>query len=249
MPKGLITKILIIFLAIAIWNSCSSVTQRIEGFSIHGIDVSHHQKHIEWDSVAAQNNIQFAFVKATEGFTFQDSLFCYNWSQIEKVGLLRGAYHFYRPNMSPILQAINFTSLVNLSVGDLPPVLDFEVVGNQTHANLIRDLQTWLTIVEDYYDIRPIIYTNQKMYHKYIKGHFDNYPLWIARYNTIEPEMSFQQDWTFWQYGNRGRINGIQGDVDFNVFQGNLEDLHQLTLSPKDTIQPSLSLTSSVPLL
>ncbi len=196
----------------------------MEGFEIHGIDVSHYQHRIDWDTVATQK-VDFAFVKATEGLTYKDSLFQRNWSELKRVGIKRGAYHFYRPNSSPKTQAYNFLSTVSIEEGDLPPVLDFEVVSGQHHFGIISGLQTWLSIVENELGFRPIIYTNLNLYNEYIKDNFNDYSIWIARYNDLAPHMPIDQPWSFWQYGNRGRMKGIEGDVDFNVFSGSHQDL------------------------
>lgn len=226
---------ILLFLSITIWNSCTSVTEKRTDYDVHGIDVSHYQKNVNWGMVA-ETGIDFAFVKATEGLTYRDSLFCKNWESMKDEGIVRGAYHFFRPTVSPYLQAYNFTQTVSLDVGDLPPVLDFEVVGKQHRIGIISNIQTWLSIVEEVYNIRPIIYTNQKLYRKYIQGNFDDYAVWIARYNTEAPDMPMNQAWSFWQYGDTGKIKGIDGNVDFNVFQGDLNALKSMTLSPSDTL-------------
>lgn len=226
-----ISFVLVLMLSLTLWNSCSSVTERLDDFEVHGIDVSHYQKNIDWNTVS-QQGIEFAFVKATEGQNYRDSLFCHNWPEMARVGLKRGAYHFYTPSVDPLLQVENFIEVVDLRKGDLPPVLDFEKVGKKNRIELISDLQTWLKATEMNYGIRPIIYTNQKLYNKYIKGNFEDYIVWIARYNTEAPDMPFSQNWTFWQYGNRGRINGIDGNVDFNVFHGDSEALNSITYKP-----------------
>lgn len=219
--------ILCISLLIFFAQSCEKETLRMDKFSVHGIDVSHHQKKILWDTVAAQQ-VHFAFVKATEGVNFSDSLFCFNWSEMKRVGIKRGAYHFYRPNSSPMLQAFNFNQWVEIETGDLPPVLDVEVLDGADPLHLLSGLRTWLTLVEWRHCIKPIIYTNLKFYNTYLAGHFDDYPVWIARYNSSEPILASGRDWLFWQYGNRGTIAGIQGHVDFNVFKGDFTRLDSL---------------------
>ncbi len=206
---------------------CENETARMTGFAVHGIDVSHHQSRIAWDSVA-QEDIHFAFVKATEGITFTDSLFCNNWAAMKQVGLKRGAYHFFRPSVPAYEQAVNFKTSVNLGEGDLPPVLDVEVLDGASKVQLLTGILNWLYLIEIHYGIRPILYTNLKFYNKYLAGHFDEYPVWIARYNNREPTLACGRDWQFWQYGNRGRISGVEGPVDFNVFYGNLEQLDSL---------------------
>src|SRR5215467_14678034 len=92
------------------------------GSVVNGIDVSHFQGSIDWEEVAAQG-IGFAFVKATDGLG-TDPAFATNWSGANQAGILRGAYHFFRPKLSAIDQAKHFCEVVeSLGVRDLPPVL------------------------------------------------------------------------------------------------------------------------------
>ena len=97
------------------------------GSVVNGIDVSHFQGSIDWEEVAAQG-IGFAFVKATDGLG-TDPAFATNWSGANQAGILRGAYHFFRPKLSAIDQAKHFCEVVeSLGVRDLPPVLDVESI-------------------------------------------------------------------------------------------------------------------------
>ena len=139
----------------------------MDGFAVHGIDVSHHQAEVNWDTVAAQG-IDFAFIKATEGQDFRDNCFIQNWQELKRVGIKRGAYHFFHPTLSAKVQANNFIQTVDMDFGDLPPVLDFEVINKVGKKEIIQQLQTWLDLVEAHYKIRPIIYTNQKLYFQQI---------------------------------------------------------------------------------
>jgi len=86
---------------------------------VHGIDVSHYQAAINWDTIAVQE-IDFVFMKATEGLELVDKRFAYNWHTTKKVRLKRGAYHFFHPTLSAIWQAKNFINTVDLEYGDLP---------------------------------------------------------------------------------------------------------------------------------
>ena len=210
--------------------ACNEQTVRKQGFEVHGIDVSHYQKHIDWPAIAAQD-VQFAFVKATEGETMIDTLFCKNWFEIEAAGIKRGAYHFFRPTISAETQAWNFLSAIYLEDGDLAPVLDVEVTDGLEAEALRQGVRIWLRMVEDFYKIKPIIYTNQKFFNNYLAGHFQNYTIWIARYSSWrKPNLHAGHSWHFWQYGNRGRLQGIDGDVDFNVFHGTREELENFCL-------------------
>ena len=210
--------------------SCQQDTIRRTDFLIQGIDVSRYQLQVDWTEVAKQG-IHFAFVKATEGATHLDTLFHKNWHAIKASGLKRGAYHFFRPQTDARQQAAYFLGQVELEDGDLPPVLDIEVLDRIDPRALVADLHTWLSTVYDHFGVRPVLYTNLKFYNRYLAGHFDDYPLWIARYNEEEPVLACGRDWQFWQYGNRGKLVGIDGYVDFNVFYGDWLALDSLTYS------------------
>lgn len=214
-------------------SACRHDTRRMEQFDVHGVDVSHYQSTVHWDSVA-QQSFHFAFVKATEGESYVDSLFGYNWPEIRRVGMKRGAYHFFRPTLSAESQFANFAGNVTLLPGDLPPVLDVEVIDDATKVELITRVRTWLYLTEIRYNIKPILYSNQKFYNRYLAGHFDDYPVWVARYSDRKPELAYKRAWHFWQYGNKGRIAGVDGYVDFNVFEGSLEQLEEMCWMPEE---------------
>ena len=212
--------------------ACQQETIRLDGYEVHGIDVSRYQGEVEWEKVIAQG-IDFVFIKATEGNTLVDSQFQSNWQQLSDLKVRKGAYHFFRPTVSPIEQAKHFSKLVEMDYGDLPPVLDIEITDGVSKSTLINGAKSWIKIVESNFGMKPIIYTSQKFYNTYLEGHFDDYPLWIARYNNYaEPAINGTNHWSFWQYGNRGKIEGIEGDVDFNVFKGNTLELDNLTIQP-----------------
>ncbi len=206
---------------------CRTPTERMEAYEIHGIDVSHYQKEIDWEMVMTQD-IDFVYIKASEGQEMKDKRFVENWKALGEQEVRRGAYHFFRPTINVRKQAENYVNFVKLNKGDLPPALDVEVVDGASPEKLREGVQIWLTIVEKAYGVRPIIYTNQDFYHDHLQGYFDEYPLWIARYNKRKsPALKGKQQWTFWQYGNRGRLDGINGNVDFNVFRGDSAALVQ----------------------
>lgn len=224
----------IVLLAIVCCSCDGLPTPRLDRYAVHGIDVSHYQARIDWEAIANQP-IDFAFVKATEGATFTDSLFIQNWAALQQHGIRRGAYHFFRPGVPPGIQARHFAGTVRLEPGDLPPVLDVEIMGDLPKMELVRRIQIWLDMVEHHFGTKPIIYTNLHFYNRNLAGYFSAYPLWIARYHGKEPTLACGRDWHFWQYGKHGRLTGITGHVDFNVFSGTLQALDSLCLpsSPK----------------
>lgn len=204
-----------------------------EGFSIRGIDVSHHQGVIDWEKLSkaqiGKDPISFVFIKATEGQDFLDENFNDNFYQARENGLLRGAYHYFKPNVSAKLQAQYFLKQVHLEEGDLPPVLDIEEVGNLSPEELRKASLTWLKAVEKHYHVPPILYTNYKFKVDYLNTKdFDRYPYWIAHYYVRT--ISYQGPWKFWQHTDRGRLNGIKGNVDLNIYNGSMYDLKRLCI-------------------
>ncbi|MCC9165321.1 glycoside hydrolase family 25 protein [Pontibacter harenae] len=193
--------------------------------TLKGVDVSRWQKEVNWPLVK-ESEITFAFVKATQADFRLDPYFDTNWSETKRVGIKRGAYHFFIPE-APIEGQIDmFINTVRLEPGDLPPVLDIEVWDKNVSAEALRQkMHTWLQAVEQHYGIKPIIYTNQNYYRRWLKGHFQDYHFWIARYSPVEPETHHTDKWMFWQYTDSGRISGIKSAVDMNFFVGDMETL------------------------
>jgi lysozyme len=204
-------------------------------YEIHGIDVSRHQEDIDWKRVDSMNSsgkeITFVFIKATEGISRQDPSFRKNWNSIRKTNLLRGAYHFYYPSRDALKQASNFISYVELKKGDLPPVVDIEHTNGKNRKQIISGLSTFLSKLETEYKVKPIIYTNHTFYTKYLADDFKDNPLWISYY---VPEDKFHENckyrWIFWQHSEKGKVDGISGNVDFNVFSGSMKELRKLCI-------------------
>lgn len=242
--KSLLT-ILIIVIAIStawwLWNRERPRFARYAEFGIelpttypiHGIDVSKYQSYIDWEEVKAMqvNDVQigFAFIKATEGLNNVDKYFIRNWKKTQNADVTRGAYHFFLATKSGKGQAENFINVVELEPGDLPPVLDIEQTYGVPANKLRKNVKEFLQTVEEYYGVKPIIYTNVDFYNHYLKGDFDNYRLWVAHYlQKDRPRIT--RNWLFWQHSEQGKVNGIVHKVDFNVFNGDSTDFQRLLL-------------------
>ena len=202
------------------------------GYKVHGIDVSHHQGSIDWQAVKGTDKqeypIRFAFIKATEGGDYKDKRFDENFAKAADVGLMRGAYHFYNPNSDPMSQANFFISQVKLQRGDLAPVLDIERKPRDK-VQLQTDLLIFLRRLEQYYGVKPIIYTSYKFRLRYLDNPaFSAYPFWIAHYYV--DELTYEGAWHLWQHTDFGSVPGIDGCVDLNVFNGSLSELQQYTI-------------------
>ncbi len=202
-------------------------------YTIHGIDVSKYQAVINWELVKAMKvkniKIGFAFIKATEGITTIDSKFKYNWQNATKNNITRGAYHYFLPNKNAVQQANNFVKQVELKSGDLPPVVDIEHLAGTNPKQMRVALKTFLNLIENYYKVKPIVYSYATFYRDYLGSDFDNYPLWIAHYKEKnKPDVI--RPWQFWQHSEEGHVNGISHKVDFNVFNGDSAAFKKLLL-------------------
>lgn len=202
------------------------------GYGVHGFDVSHHQGHIDWAALSEVQHtpfpIRFVFMKASEGGDFSDTAFVHNFNEARKNGFIRGAYHFYNPKTDALRQADFFIRSVKLEPGDLPPVLDIETRSDNMDK-LRRDLKIWLRRIENYYKVKPILYTSYKFKTRYLNDSvFNSYPYWIAHYYVDSVE--YQGEWKFWQHTDVGRLPGIDEQVDLNVFNGSMEELKSMTI-------------------
>lgn len=211
---------LLFILPLALLTACLPDGQDIaDRYEVRGVDVSHYQGAIDWDELAADGH-DFAFIKATEGKELKDKAFFANWQLAGRTGMRRGAYHFFRPEVAPAVQARNFFGTVNLEPGDLPPVIDVEDRGRLSAAQLVRSVQQLAEIFELKYGVKPIIYTGQNFYNRFLAGQFDAYPLWLARYDTKQPVTVCGRNYSFWQYTDEGDLPGVVGEIDRNVFLG-----------------------------
>jgi lysozyme len=197
-----------------------------------GIDVSEFQGKVDWDDIEILEEkypVQFVFIRATAGNDRVDAQFKKNWDGAKENKIMRGAYHYYRPNENSIEQANLFIKTVKLQKGDLPPVLDIErLPKNQPLDSLKKGLKRWLTKVEAHYQVRPIIYTGERYYSDFLKDEFSEYLFWIANYNFYREKI--EDDWLFWQFTEKASLPGIKHRVDVNIYNGDLEQLQFITV-------------------
>lgn len=196
-------------------------------YAVHGVDVSKYQGQIDWYQLN-NHEVKFAFIKATEGKELVDKEFQNNWQQAKEVGIIRGAYHFYRPNLDWKIQARNFISQVELEKGDLPPVLDIELVHHRDQLNLLSDIRKWLEVVERHYGVRPIVYTYENYYNRFLLNEFRHYNLWIAKYSHSSPCLEDDARWEFWQFSETGELKGVENKIDLNCFFGTEAQLRKI---------------------
>lgn len=215
------------------WQALYGTEVYPEGYSIRGIDVSHHQGTIDWEKLSRATiggePVGFAFIKATEGTDHLDENFNDNFYQAREVGILRGAYHYFKPGVSARQQADYFLKQAKLEEGDLPPVLDIEERGDLTKEQLQQAALTWLRRVEKHYGVPPIIYTNYKFKVDLLStSDFDRYPYWIAHYYV--KSLTYKGPWKFWQHTDCGHLDGIRENVDLNIYNGSMYELKRMCL-------------------
>lgn len=200
----------------------------------YGIDISHYQKEIQWDSLRILTDgvgrtirskshakdirpVSFVFIKATEGTSMKDRHFKMHWKSAKENGIKRGAYHFFRSSKDPELQARSFIRTVGkLDRSDLPPVLDIETIhGGCSKEALNYKALKWLKTVESHYGRKPIVYSSSYFIRDILCDEIkSDYPIWVAHYETDSPLI---KNWKFWQFSDKAIVYGIDGYIDLNV--------------------------------
>lgn len=206
-----------------------------DDYDVRGVDVSAYQGEIDWPVLAGQD-LDFAFIKATEGSSHVDERFTASWADALDTDLLVGAYHFLSFESPGESQAAHLIEQVPATAGTLPPVVDVEYyadfAADPPSVDELRGiLDPMLAALEEHYGAVPIIYTTQEVRSRYLGEDYDRYPLWI-RSVALAPEVP-RRDWEFWQYSDRDVLDGYAGEethIDMNVFDGTLDDLRAMTL-------------------
>lgn len=234
----LIISVLLLVGAVVVYNLFTSGYLRLNypsftTYPIHGIDVSHHQQTIDWDVLLAKETdyVQFVFMKATEGTTHVDSKFAENRLAVQKKNIPMAAYHFFTFCSRGADQAAHFINIVPNDSLALPPAVDLEFGGNCKYENrlpnLLEEIVDYINIVEQHYRKKVIIYATQDFYDLYLRDQLLENPIWI-RDVYKEPKLENGRRWVFWQYANRGRLEGIETFIDINVFEGMSHELENL---------------------
>lgn len=196
-----------------------------ERYPVRGIDVSVHNGMMNLDAAAA-DGVQFVWIKASEGARHRDENFHINYTKAGHAGMKRGAYHYFRFDRDGVDQARNFLKAIGNRKLELGIAIDVEDYGNATGVptdtviSRLGDMVEYLNLKGH----RVMFYTNKSGYEKYLMESFPGMPLWICHFS----ELPFDAEWTFWQYDHHGKVQGIRGDVDLNVYVGSQTDWEKL---------------------
>ena len=187
---------------------------------IHGIDISHYQGNVFWETIGENTKMAYVYMKATEGSGNIDQTFERNIEMAHRHGLKVGSYHFYRPTLDQQRQLENFCSQCLPHEQDLLPMIDIETTGGLPTDIFCDSLFYFLDLVEEAYHQKPLLYTYRNFYNKHLLGKINEYKVMIAMYTDEEPVVADERDITMWQYTGKGRLEGISGYVDKSRFMG-----------------------------
>ena len=230
------------------WKDDKYLGERITYYPerIYGIDISRYQhekgrkrftidwSHLRITSLGTYSSkkiegivnypISFIYIKATEGVTIHNKYFNDDYAASRRHGYRTGAYHFFSLKTTGSQQAQNFLANAQYHNGDLPPVLDIEPTDRQIIEAggidiVFKNVRAWISSVERKWKVKPILYISQRFVNKYLSSAPDlkrNYDVWIARYGEYKPDVNL----VYWQLCQDGKVNGIHGPVDINVYNG-----------------------------
>ena len=187
---------------------------------VHGIDLSHYQGEVFWETVGENTKMAYVYLKATEGGDRIDERYENNIILAHKHGLKVGSYHFYRPKTEQVKQLENFMTQCRPGEQDLIPMIDIETKGGLSTEAFCDSLMKFLDLVEKAYKQKPLLYTYTNFYNKWLVGKIPQYPLMIAQYKDEEPVLADDKEYIIWQYTCKGRIVGVKGYVDKSRFMG-----------------------------
>ena len=189
---------------------------------IHGLDMSHYQRDIWWETLGNNHHMAYVYFKATEGKETQDATYKRNIELAHRYGLKVGSYHFYHANVPQQLQLRNFMSQCRPGDQDLIPMIDIETKPKGMSTRQFCDsLMKFLVLVEEAYHQKPLLYTGTNFYNNYLLGKIDDYLLMVAQYSENMPVLADDRDYIIWQYTGKDRINGVNGYVDKSRIMGN----------------------------
>ena len=181
-----------------------------------GIDVSHHNGKINWDQVP---DVDFVYIKATEGATYVDSVYQQNINGDSARKFRVGAYHYFRTTSSVQKQFENYKKHVMKSDIDLIPMVDVEECKKWSATQFQDSLMRFIQLVKSHYGKAPMIYSVNTFYNKYCAPRFNNFHLIIGRYGNEKPFIKGKGTYTIWQKSQTGKLSGIPKEVDIDVFR------------------------------
>jgi lysozyme len=208
--------------------------------TFYGIDVSKYQGDIDWTGVKKWKShpIHFVYIKATEGATLQDSKYHQNVNGAKDNEILIGSYHYFKTKSSPKEQFKNFSKVVDVQKQDLIPMVDVEEKKGCSDQVFHKNFKEFLRLLENHYNKKPMIYTSNSFYNKYLAGKYTDYKFFLGRYSSRTPIVRDGHTWTVWQFSEKGYIDGVSHMVDINLINPDYH-LSDLLISKEKKIKKS----------
>lgn len=228
-----------VMLALLLWGGIAMAFGRWSPWTqsyVHGVDVSSHQGPIDWRALS-NDDVRFAYIKATEGADFVDERFIVNWNAAREAGVLAGAYHYFTLCRPGAQQAAHFLRTLPADrAGMLPPAVDLEQKepcrNGPTMANVEIEVRAYLDAVQRALGVRPILYTTRDFHDAHLvrmRGEV----FWLRSLYT--PPTFRRREWVIWQHHNLGRKAGVPGPIDLNAFRGDERQLRAIAVPTADS--------------
>lgn len=205
----------------------SDILKNEDEVILRGIDVSWVQGDIDWEAVS-KSGIDFAVIRAGRGDIDgtgpkEDTHFRQNIQAANEYGIDVGVYFYsYAETVGEAEQeAYFFLNLLSDYEITFPVVADMEENGRRVDMTDVAE--TFLEIISGggYY---PMLYSYQaRLDNHFSRSVKENYAVWVAKLDDPQPDTDY--DYYIWQYSHEGKVNGIEGNVDFNVAYRDFPDI------------------------
>lgn len=185
-----------------------------------GMDVSRYQGEIDFNR-AAKDGIEMVYIRAGEGADYTDPYYERNYAGAKAAGIKTGAYHFVtaRSEAEARAQAAHFAALLAGKEFECRPAMDFEDLSGMGRDAANRVALAFLRALEEATGQKPALYSDAYRVESTWNASLSGYPLWIAEYDVDAPRTTGAwPEWSGWQYTDRGRVDGVEGNVDRDRF-------------------------------
>lgn len=190
------------------------------GRQYRGIDISEFQGEIDFEEVR-RSGIEAVYIRVGAG-EYTDEYFAENYEQAKAAGLKIGFYHYVtaRSVDEGRRQARFFASLAAGRELDMRLAMDFEYFGSLSVSQINAISEAYLDELTALTKREAVIYSDlSNARNIFSRALAEKYPLWAAQYGADEPSANGKwREWVGFQYTDEGRVGGIYGNVDRNIF-------------------------------
>lgn len=190
------------------------------GRQYHGIDISEFQGEIDFEEVR-RSGIEAVYIRVGAG-EYTDEYFAENYERAKAAGLKIGFYHYVtaRSVDEGRRQARFFASLAAGREPDMRLAMDFEYFGSLSVSQINAISEAYLDELTALTKREAVIYSDlSNARNIFSRALAEKYPLWAAQYGADEPSANGKwREWVGFQYTDEGRVGGIYGNVDRNIF-------------------------------